>query len=522
VAVSGLATRPSQQPTREGAVFTGWYTDEGCTHRYDFSAPVTADFTLYANWGIPLATRDFWAQNMYSNQYYQIRADLLAQGQYCDVWVERDPRGLADSNAARNTANAYDGIIHPRMIEAFGVDGPFPDSSAVTIMEYADGLTDRNGKLSILLLDIKDSYNPPADNSYVGGYFWSGNFYQADPASFSRSSNEMDMIYIDAYPGQPGEADSNRTLAHELQHLINFVTSSFKRTGSNPSMDLWIDEGLSSAAEYLCLDTHSEDRYQWFNTDPKGTIARGNNFFVWGNHAGDSILDDYATVYLFFQWLRVQSGGNGIYKNILNSPNGDYQAVTAAAAAAVPGRNYNDWGTLLKTWMAANYLNAADGPYGYRDDPILKTVKARTAPAGTTAIGLSPGEGVYSKTVSAGTTGSFGAGSFVKYAGLSGPGNAGTVSDTATFAGGALLTYNTNQDTEGSAESGKLTGMADRIPAAGYLSRNAAGVSGAPVRIDARDMLARNNHPAENAPAGLFPPFANAAARSAHDKTAGD
>ena len=37
-------------PTKSGYSFAGWYTDPGLTQAYDFSAPVTASFTLYAKW----------------------------------------------------------------------------------------------------------------------------------------------------------------------------------------------------------------------------------------------------------------------------------------------------------------------------------------------------------------------------------------------------------------------------------------------------------------------------------------
>ena len=44
------ATEPSTQPQCKGYTFGGWFTDEACTQAYDFSAPVTADLTLYAKW----------------------------------------------------------------------------------------------------------------------------------------------------------------------------------------------------------------------------------------------------------------------------------------------------------------------------------------------------------------------------------------------------------------------------------------------------------------------------------------
>ena len=45
----GKLVKPAD-PTRDGYTFGGWYTDEACTQAYDFSAPVTADLTLYAKW----------------------------------------------------------------------------------------------------------------------------------------------------------------------------------------------------------------------------------------------------------------------------------------------------------------------------------------------------------------------------------------------------------------------------------------------------------------------------------------
>ncbi len=35
-------------PTKTGAVFKGWFTDEACTEEYDFDTPITGELTLYA------------------------------------------------------------------------------------------------------------------------------------------------------------------------------------------------------------------------------------------------------------------------------------------------------------------------------------------------------------------------------------------------------------------------------------------------------------------------------------------
>jgi hypothetical protein len=59
---------------------------------------------------------------------------------------------------------------------------------------------------------------------------------------------------------------------------------------------------VRSAAEYV-YGGESGGRITYFNRDPSGTIARGNNFFYW-NDDGDTwdndVLADYATAYLFF------------------------------------------------------------------------------------------------------------------------------------------------------------------------------------------------------------------------------
>ena len=53
-----------QVPTRDGYVFTGWYTDADCKTRYDFTGKITGDMTLYAGW-----------QSQYTSAYKNIIID---------------------------------------------------------------------------------------------------------------------------------------------------------------------------------------------------------------------------------------------------------------------------------------------------------------------------------------------------------------------------------------------------------------------------------------------------------------
>ncbi|MBR3306778.1 MAG: InlB B-repeat-containing protein [Lachnospiraceae bacterium] len=46
----GSTVEKPADPTKEGLVFTGWYTEESCENEYVFTTAVTKDLTLYAGW----------------------------------------------------------------------------------------------------------------------------------------------------------------------------------------------------------------------------------------------------------------------------------------------------------------------------------------------------------------------------------------------------------------------------------------------------------------------------------------
>jgi hypothetical protein len=418
----------------------------------------------------------FWAQNLATKSYYTVDAVLLAEGDKCLVWAEKSAGVSVASGKA--IAAEYDANIYPKIVEVFGSDD---------IM--AKGDVDGNGKLTLFLLDIKDGFN--MSGAYTAGYFYSNDMLLSN--SYDRYSNESDMIYVDTYPSKLCSPESYATIAHELQHFINYTTRTRVLNNYN-GMDLWVDEGLSAAAEYIYLGKHHNERINQFILSE--TVQRGNNFFVWDNKDGN-ILDDYSTVYLFFQWLRIQSGGTDIYRNIILSPRSDYRAVTGAISGAFAGAlGSTSWETALRSWLAANYINSPSGVYGYHDEiPQLKVYAL-----GGTEQQLLPGEGVYS--VAGDSPGAFpsGGGPNIKYAGLRGA--AGSFSEepgvslSALYPNGRLLTFNSNEQKNGWREGGALTGAEgesiSRFPSAD--AGRSAGNVGDSWRIDARDILRRGEH----------------------------
>ncbi|MBN2625595.1 MAG: hypothetical protein JXA95_02925, partial [Spirochaetales bacterium] len=261
------------------------------------------------------SVRIFRSYDLVQGAFYDCSAELLAAGEYCLVYGEI--QGDLSPSQAREIAGEFDNRIYGTIRGSFG-----PESDV-----------DGNGKIILLYLDIRDGFS--GSGGYVAGYFHS--IHEFSPRTYA-DSNGADMLFMDTYPAEPTSAESYATIAHELQHLINFSSTFFK---DGTVQDTWINEGLSSGAEYLYSEKVDQSRVDYYNADPGRTILYGNNFFVWKGFwetdprfAGYGTLADYATVNLFFQWLRIHaSNGTGIYRDILDSPCRDVRAVTEAAAA---------------------------------------------------------------------------------------------------------------------------------------------------------------------------------------------
>jgi len=445
-------------------------------------------------------SKKFWARDFSRSRFYQVSAQLLAENSRCEVWVENGC-GVSETKA-KNIANEYASNIYVKMMKTFGYTIDDPDMGEVNTMEIAHYLATgktKGAKLTILLLDIKDGYKTQRD-PYVGGYFYPVDLFENDPKSIMfKYSNEREMIYLDTYPSTTASQSSYETLAHEMQHLMNFISSVVYRfDGETLSlMDTWVDEGLSAAAQWVYSGQHPEERWKYYIEDRSGLIKKGNNFFMWDNHDAESPLanlDDYATVYLFFQYLRLQSGKpDDIYHDIHTSEFPDYQAVITAES--INSSHKDNWPLLLRDWHAANYTNNTSGLYGYKDESKLKDIKAPMVPAGTASLDLFPGEGVYSKTITAESVPAVSGN--IKYAGLSSTGLA--PSDTFGYENGARLTYNVDTDTEGLSEKGSTTGIA---PNAGISITGGSGslqidlnkFSG-PFKVDAGYFNRRNGNP---------------------------
>lgn len=309
------------------------------------------------------AVRTFNAQNIKNYSWYSLTADLRYTGSHCLVYVDQTvPSSLSDAmvnEIGQEFDNKVYSIIHTYFGTEYDVDG--------------------NGKVILLLLDIQDGY-VEGSGGYVAGYFDSTHMYSKETVP---NSNEADMLFMDMYPGLLDAAgaldqiayDSLKvTLAHEFQHLVSFSERVARMPTPKPQ-DTWINEGLSSAAEYLYLGSHIQWKIDYFNQkgepgnlvtgyDPLNDANLWGQFFVSWGVWGDTLVN-YATVYLFFQWLRIQGGGPDIYRPILID-----SAIDAGAVVTAFSNNTGEsctWKDLFRTWLFANLLNNSTGWYGYKD-----------------------------------------------------------------------------------------------------------------------------------------------------------
>jgi len=195
---------------------------------------------------------------------------------------------------------------------------------------------DKNGKLFILLIDVRDNYEEGSSNTYIAGYF--------DPLDqVTGKGNYGEIIYIDTNPADATDEGTLSVVAHELQHLIHNYYDSDEST--------WVTEGLSQLAPRLL-------------GLPVSSFAAYLNDTNLSLMDFDGTLADYAKVDLWTYYL-YQRFGLAAIKNVVsnksNSFSGWINALSSAGYSVTTAE-------LLRDWFIANLLNdptIGDGQYGY-------------------------------------------------------------------------------------------------------------------------------------------------------------
>ncbi|HNX58457.1 MAG TPA: hypothetical protein PKK43_05120 [Spirochaetota bacterium] len=374
--------------------------------------------------------RTFYAADITTAEYYQLQAAKVMTGLHCEVYVE-DQISLPPSMINR-IVSKFDNDIYPMVTSKFG--------------EESD--VDANGKIIILILDIKDGFDNDMNLNYCAGYFDPGNELSESPDN--HFTNMCDMIYVDCYPGNPASTEANGTVAHEFQHLVNYNINGLSNGGAEH--EIWLNEGLSSVAECFAQGgdelTYRIDLYNGYIENSKYMLNDTmDNFYMWENS-----MMDYSTAYLFFQWIRFHSDDDSVFYDITHSSYHDYRAVVEQVRSHVSYYNglssaydETDWSTILGDWLIANQLCFSTGKYGYTDK--ISGLSKRDI-AGTKE--LNPGESMVTKYSSDYTPALT---SHVTYKAFTG---SGVVDDESPYNGDYILAYNSNTDLTGDPSMAKL------------------------------------------------------------------
>jgi len=320
-------------------------------------------------------TEEFLVYNFATRRYESRSALLRTTGAHCHIYVARDSETLLGSDSQKmilQIRDTFDDVIYPLITGWFGD------------VALAPGLGLPDERIYIHLCDVRDEL----ESGYVAGYFDSRDLESAayPPGNFKP------VFHMDLSPGSPGDpADKYnlfyRTLAHEFQHMINFMRH--QRLGAGAE-DRWLEEGLSGFAEYLYAarldgggrglppDPHlsrflenpdicltANDEREWFD---ESTLFR---------HYGASFLFVY---YLQEKFGRTPERARSFVRSLVDSGTTGPQSVDAALAGQTPPMTFEE---ALRHWFVANHLNRPDlrdGFWGYAEKAARLGEEARGLP----------------------------------------------------------------------------------------------------------------------------------------------
>ncbi|MGD8781723.1 MAG: T9SS type A sorting domain-containing protein [Ignavibacteria bacterium] len=305
-------------------------------------------------------TKTLWAYNTDDGTFYQTATTCRSVGTYCDVFVE-------DSVwETRVTQTVVDNVI-----DAFDNSTPANSSKGIytTVTDMFGDCpdVDDDGKIIILILNIRDGYTP-SSGSYTAGYFYSVNEYSQaylnQNGYSSYKSNEAEIFYMDCNPAnlttESGLEDVLSTTAHEFQHMVHWTYH--QGTTDKPSQPTFFNEGCSQLAPYFC-GYGLPDVSRYLNSTNNCSLTD------WNSDDGTAVLIDYSRCTLYFLYLYEQFGEEFISDFVKSSSVG-LTAINTILSDMGESRNFQ---SIFKDWSIANALNdkSVDTKWGYDYDGEL-------------------------------------------------------------------------------------------------------------------------------------------------------
>ena len=271
----------------------------------------------------------FWVSDLVETRDFKIQATLELVSEHA-YWYVDDSIDLKAEDLAR-AAEAFEAEILPLMTSTFG--------------EIWDPGIDNDPRLTVLHTPLPG----------VDGYYGSGDEY---PSRIHPHSNEREIIYLDGSRLTPGTPAYLGVLTHELQHAVHW--------NLDHGEEAWVNEGMSEVAKEMA--GHPSVFIDAFLRLPETQLN------YWPDELGTG-APHYGASALFMTYLAQNYGGFDKLQDLVmlqaDGINGVEEFLSPSGATFVD---------VFKNWVVANYVNAPDGPYGYKGrDVRIRSVKFITA-----------------------------------------------------------------------------------------------------------------------------------------------
>ena len=178
----------------------------------------------------------------------------------------------------------------------------------------------------------------------LGGYYSSADEY---PPLVHENSNQRKTIYMNPVAFRIGTPNYLATLAHELQHAINW--------NLNGGQSTWLNEGLSQVAEH---------RLGWRPRAVEAFVHSAPTSLVYWPLSFRDTRPYYGSAFIFSQFLSEQLGSPGSLEPLVRADN---RGITAVDTYLETQGYEESFESLFGRWTVAAYLSERreGGPYGY-------------------------------------------------------------------------------------------------------------------------------------------------------------
>lgn len=287
----------------------------------DSSTTVECQFQGYKNTQIEQLSVDFKIIKDTDSMSYEFEtksATLKYIGQKCQIWtLNEDTYNEID---VKTLGEKFDAIYE---YETNIVGNHYLEEERAY---YSNLITPKSSdKINILLYDIDGD----GENGSILGYFYANDFYDK---SYSSTSNQTEIFYIDSYYASTNFNEALSTLAHEFNHMLNFVNKTVKY---GLLYDTWYTEMLSMTIEDILQKELGIEDYD----SPKQRLATFNTSMnvgfsytpFWSSSDYYSFV--YANGYAFGTYLMRNYGGIKLIHEIATNKYIDTISITKALKA---------------------------------------------------------------------------------------------------------------------------------------------------------------------------------------------